>query len=82
MAVALSNELRTLKGKDGVGPVAPERIFTVAQPIFQVNQFACVATQAAELEESALEFAGTQHLHGIKGVRRLFRGNGGFKYPH
>ena len=82
MAVALSNELRTLKGIHGVGPAAPERILTVAQPIIQVNQFACAATQATELEESALEFAGTQHLHGIKGVRRLFRGNGGFKYPH
>ena len=50
----------------------PERTLTVAQPIIQVNQFACVATQAAELEESALEFAGTPHLHGIKGARRLF----------
>ena len=51
MAVALSNELRTLKGKHGVGPAAPERILTVAQPIIQVNQFACAATQATELEE-------------------------------
>ena len=51
MAVALSNELRTLKGKHRVGPAAPERTLTVAQPIIQVNQFACVATQAAELEE-------------------------------
>ena len=72
MAVALSNELRTLKGKHRVGPAAPERTLTVEQPIIQVNQFACVATQAAELEESALEFAGTPHLHGIKGARRLF----------
>ena len=68
MAVPLSNELRKLLDQHGADLAATARITTVTPPIVKEDQFACVATDAAELRAAVFEPAG---LAGGEPARRI-----------
>ena len=57
-AVALSNELRKVLGKFGGETAVPPWLIALKPPIVEVNQFACVAADSAELRAVFFEPAG------------------------